>query len=224
MFKSAIGELAARVWDKISIALTILGLIDVTGQVIKWAALVHRLAEIYGNWRDWLFRFLPFQVPPEWHNFVVIGAIIFSVTNIGFYRRTGKIFALQLIFILFLIVAAVTQFLPWLPEGPKLLTSKGHVEPPSAAATIDDAALLITEICLPAGLLLIGTLPIIYVAFLTINVELTYLFYVGEIIGMICVTIGTGVLIAWRWIIGTSLVFSVLIAVNEIYIHCLIPK
>jgi hypothetical protein len=41
---------------------------------------------------------------------------------------------------------------------------------------------------------------------------------------LIAVSIGfSGALIAWRWILGTGLLFVALVASNEIYLHWLTP-
>jgi hypothetical protein len=81
-----------RTWEKIATVLALIGLIDLTGQLIKWAGLIHWLAEKYAGVRAWLFSWLPFHIPPEWHDTIVLVLILFSVTNVGTYQSTGYTF------------------------------------------------------------------------------------------------------------------------------------
>jgi hypothetical protein len=60
------------------------------------AALIHWIVENYALVKNLLFGWLPFHIPPEWHDYILLFFIIFSVTNVGFYQRTGRIFAKQL--------------------------------------------------------------------------------------------------------------------------------
>jgi hypothetical protein len=78
-----------RSWEKIAIVLAVIGLVDVSSQLIKWAASIHWIATKYAIVRAWLFGWLPFHIPPEWHDPIVLFLIILSVTNVGVYRETG---------------------------------------------------------------------------------------------------------------------------------------
>jgi hypothetical protein len=78
-----------RWWEKISAFLAIIALVDLTGQLIKWASIIHWLAEKYAAVRAWLFGWLPFHILPEWHDPIVLFLIVVSVTNVGVYQRTG---------------------------------------------------------------------------------------------------------------------------------------
>jgi hypothetical protein len=83
-------------WEKLATALAVISLVDLSGQLIKWAALIHWIVERYAIVRNWLFGWLPFHVPPEWRNYIVLFLAVFSVTNLGFYQRTGRTYAKQL--------------------------------------------------------------------------------------------------------------------------------
>jgi hypothetical protein len=78
-----------RTWEKIATVLAVIGLIDVSKQLIEWAEWVHWIATQYAIVRTWLFGWLPFHVPPELHDPIVLFLIFFSVTNVGLYRKTG---------------------------------------------------------------------------------------------------------------------------------------
>jgi hypothetical protein len=79
-----------RAWEKIATVLAVIGLIDLSSQLNKWAALIHWFGEKYAIAREWLFGWLPFHIPPGWHDPVVLFLILFSVTNVGVRRRTGR--------------------------------------------------------------------------------------------------------------------------------------
>ena len=78
-------------WSKTASFLAILSLIDVTHQVVEWATFIHAIVSRYVAIRELLFGWLPFHVPQEWHNYVILACVTLSVSNIGFYRATGKI-------------------------------------------------------------------------------------------------------------------------------------
>ena len=77
-------------WEKIGSVLAILGLADLFGQVVKWAAGIHWVVSKYVAARSWVFSWAPFHIPPEWQHSIVLFLLVFSVTSIGFYQRTGK--------------------------------------------------------------------------------------------------------------------------------------
>jgi hypothetical protein len=77
-------------WEKVGMVLAIIGLADLFGQLIKWASAIHWVIDHYRIARIWLFGWLPFHIPPEWHDPIILIFIVFSVVNIGLYRRTGR--------------------------------------------------------------------------------------------------------------------------------------
>jgi hypothetical protein len=81
-----------RTWEKVGTVLAVIGLVDVTGQLIKWATVIHWIAERYATARTWLFGWLPFHIPPERHDSIVLLLIFFSVTNLGSYQSAGYTF------------------------------------------------------------------------------------------------------------------------------------
>jgi hypothetical protein len=67
----------------------VIGLADLSGQLIKWAAVIHWIVTKYAIVRAWLFGWLPFHIPLEWHDPIVLFLILLSVTNMALYRETG---------------------------------------------------------------------------------------------------------------------------------------
>jgi hypothetical protein len=90
-----------RNWEMLATVLAVISLIDLSSQLIKWATLIHWLVERYGFVRNWLFGWLPFRVPPEWRNYIVLFLVLFSVTNVGFYKRMGRTYVKQLFLMVF---------------------------------------------------------------------------------------------------------------------------
>jgi hypothetical protein len=83
---------AWEAWLRVAGFLAIIALVDLTGQLIRWAAWVHWLATQYAIARAWLFGWLPFHIPPDWHDPIILLLIFFSVTNMGSYQSTGYTF------------------------------------------------------------------------------------------------------------------------------------
>jgi hypothetical protein len=79
-----------RRWEKIATVLAVIGLVDLTGQLIKWAALIHWVAEKYAAIRTWAFSWLPFHIPPKWHDPIVLSLVTFSVLHVYVYQKTGR--------------------------------------------------------------------------------------------------------------------------------------
>src|SRR5438477_12813699 len=90
-------ERLATVWSITATVLALIGLVDLTHQLVEWAAFIHEIAEKYAEVRGWCFNRLPFRIPQEWHNYVVLGFILLSVANVGYYRRTGYVLLYQLV-------------------------------------------------------------------------------------------------------------------------------
>jgi hypothetical protein len=199
---------AWRYWEKVAAFLAIIALVDLTRQLIEWAAWVHWIAEKYAAVRTWLFGWLPFHVPPEWHDPIVLLFVFFSVTNVGVYRRTGhsilsifsamwnktihlenlvpRSFVQDIIVGGFLGFAAFFTFLAgvWI------------------VASVAPDGVIINVIVFLGALIV---LPIFYLIFIVFSAF-----------------IYTFVMIAWRWVLTTAAIFGVLVAINEIYM--LLPK
>src|SRR5713226_9762871 len=79
-----------RTWEKVATVLAVIGLADLFGQLIKWAAAIHWIITKYAIVRGWLFGWLPFHIPAELHDIIVLLLIFYSVANGGAYQRTGE--------------------------------------------------------------------------------------------------------------------------------------
>jgi hypothetical protein len=83
---------AWQAWLQVGGVLAVITLVDLTGQLIKWAAVIHWIAAQYAVVRAWLFGWLPFHILPALHDPIVLLLILFGVANVGVYRRTGRNF------------------------------------------------------------------------------------------------------------------------------------
>jgi hypothetical protein len=208
-----------RCWSIASTGLAVIGLIDLTQQLIEWARVIHYIASKYATTREWFFALFPFRLPVSWHNNIVLLSLVLSVVNIGFFRRTRRIFLLTLL-------QAIVYFL--FPHG---LTPSIRLQPDP----IDDFVIKYSYYAFIVGLSLNGCL--IFLFFIIgiiasfVRSDQEYLLYrCGVSLGMFIMyngiaifCIGAGVLLAWRWIAVTAIVFGVLIGVNEAYVHFLQP-
>jgi hypothetical protein len=194
-------------WEKVATVLAIIGLADLSSQLIKWAALIHWAVTKYAIVRAWLFGWLPFHVPPEWHDYIVLFSILLSVTNVGVYRETGASFRSFLI--------AVGKF----PAafGFILVASIGasfyiafHIDPHSTVIYLYDAFVTYG----------IGqVIPII----LTIVLGVLVVPVSMVILWLIFFFFGMAFLVAWRWLLVTVAIFSALVIVNQVYVLWLEP-
>jgi hypothetical protein len=84
------------IWRIIATAFAVIGLVDFARQsIVEWPTGVHRFATQYAIERDWLFGQLPFSVPPEWRDFILLFVILFIVMNVVFYERNRRVFTLS---------------------------------------------------------------------------------------------------------------------------------
>ena len=190
-------------WEKLATALAVISLVDLSGQVIKWAALIHWIVEGYVVVRNWLFGWLPFHVPPEWRNYIVLFFVLFSVTNVGFYKRIGRTYVTQLILMLF-----------------------RNADPPFEASTREERVVLgvSAAIFLIAGVVLLFVMVVELVwGDLPGRFDRQTLDRMGIGAFVVCMAVATGIPIAWRWLLFTAAVFAALIAVNEVYVRWLEP-
>jgi hypothetical protein len=201
------------VWPKIANVLAILSLIELTHQLVEWAAFIHEIAVRYAVVRNWMFSILPFTVPPGWHDYIVLCLIYLSVTNIGFYQRTGRMFFSRM-----LRQAAFEHYLRRhasrrLRLGGPLLFADIEKRDKS-----DEIVVLVSYIVGAIGLLGFFA-SIIYVNFFAPINERPFDARVALLWSGVTVLIASGALFAWRWILGTALVFGAIVAINEMYVH-----
>jgi hypothetical protein len=193
--------------------------------LVEWATFIHEIAEKYAEVRGWCFNRLPFRIPEGWHDYVVLGFIFLSVANIGYYRRTGCVLPYR-------IVKAI-----WDQESPTVLD-----ELEGTNLGIADKLATRISVYLATGAAVVGLIAYMSLGIIGCIILIWAIYYwiigrsaeflssvflsiiVTEVVGgILTVIIGTGVLLSWRWIIGTAVLFGALVGVNEIYVHWLMP-
>jgi hypothetical protein len=191
-------------WEKASAFLAIVALVDLTGQLIKWASIIHWLAEQYAAVRAWLFGWLPFHIPPEWHDPIVLLLILFSVTNVGLYRRTRR---------------TLLYFLFFLGEDKETAELTQHISSrqfyfiwTSALAV----AIIVTSYAFFFGNLIGLANQEKYPISVAIIIVIITSFILGA--NVLCYLV-----VAWRWVLTTTAIFGTLVAVNLAYVQWLEP-
>jgi hypothetical protein len=96
-------SVARKWWGHAGSILFILGLANLFDNVLNWARNVNWIVSKYAGVREWFFAWLPFSVHPIWQDIIVIVLVVFTVTNIGFYQRTGRTY-----------VGYVAQYVPFM--------------------------------------------------------------------------------------------------------------
>ncbi len=209
-------------WQYFLTALALLGLVDVTKQLVEWAALIHWFVEHYATLRTWLFNWSPIHFPPEWHNYIVLGCVMFSITNIGYWRRTGRTYLFD----------ALTFGFMRRPF-PKSVT---RLDMMALVATVAFSLIFMVSTCavlmwfcmkVPAPLFWCRPLSEKCDSWAFLGYLMEGLMSLPRLTQSLLVAafiLGfTGPLIAWRWILSTTLLFVALVSVNEIYVHWLAP-
>jgi hypothetical protein len=288
--------------------LAVIGLVDLTRQLIEWTEVIHQIAIKYAEVREVLFAWIPFYIPHEWHNPIVLITVFFSVINAGVYQRTGQFYTIQLMkrFVAIATRRSLLRDLSTIYDEGKLdgnvhvsgaKTNRAQLRPafkqfchalcqlvrrdrqrvdgsiPDDAGVIDQLELPFSGELSPAANAkkanatgdvlivrldrlarstrnLLNTLSAIidrimykisrngFIVCLTIsaiayiiseimlltgflfgwNILLFYVSGVGSALALLGVFFAAGSLLAWRWILGTALLFSGLFAINEVYV------
>ena len=219
---------AWRWWEKAGSVLAIFGLADLFGQFVKWAGIVHWLVSQYAAAKAWVFSWLPFHIPPEWHDPIVLLLVLFTVTNLGFYRRTGRTYAHHL---LVWARSLILLMLMW-PLFPLAIFSKrfrdhiaaiqGRMRGDEWLASDPMAKKLMigVAVCFTAFVVTAVVWLIFDVRGIPIGPE-----HAGIIIVALMAAnmVFAGGAVAWRWILGTAAAFAAIVAINQIYVWWLAP-
>ncbi|MGP0091280.1 MAG: hypothetical protein ACLPKB_15190 [Xanthobacteraceae bacterium] len=231
--RSAIG----RYWEKIATALSVVSLVDLSEQFIKWAKHIHWVVENYKVAKVWLFGWLPFHIPPDWHDFIILFCIFFSVTNVGLYKRTGRTY------ISYVIVVVAANGAHWLLKPLGMLSRRAKeietklndfvqrqtVGNLSSRAKFNDKefismmlVLLFASIVTWSvidhffGKYIESNLPLHWLPSAAFSLLIILIFFI-----IVMYPILFGILIAWRWIVTTAALFVALVVVNEVYVRWL---
>jgi hypothetical protein len=102
-------EFVKRAWPYIGTVMTVLGLVDLTHQLIEWAQLIHLATMKYVAIREWIFEWMPLRVPTIWRNVIIMGAVTITTASIGYKRKTDNVLPQQ--------VLLFATYIIWWPLG-----------------------------------------------------------------------------------------------------------
>jgi hypothetical protein len=219
---------AWRWWEKAGSVLAIFGLADLFRQFVEWAGIIHWLVSQYSTAKAWVFSWLPFQIPPELHDYIVLLITLFTVINVGFYQRTGRTYIGQLLwFYGFAIVMAPVMIvmMPVLPfskrarEWLKAMKRKGQHDELFAA---DPVAKALTHVAAYSFVLAV-VYGYAWVIARELGTDLLVGYHPVLVASAIWGVVAGGGLLAWRWILGTGAVFAAIVAINQVYVWWLAP-
>jgi hypothetical protein len=195
-----------RTWEKVAVALAVIGLVDLSRQLFEWAAWIHWVATKYAIVKAWLFDWLPFHIPPEWHDPIVLFLILLSVTNIGVYRETR--WRLRSIVEALNTRTALAKF-------PRVLGILFAVSLAGAMIYILIYLDLFETILRAISIINLGP----YVAILSVIAaffSIVVIFPLSVLVASLI--LWTAFLVAWRWLLVAAAIFSALVVVNQVYV------
>jgi hypothetical protein len=179
--------------------------VNLTGRFIEWVPLIDWVSEKYSTWMIVFFSRSPIHIRSQWNDYIVLLCVVFVITNAGYYRRTDKLFITDLLS--FGLSRSIEQGNPHLSK--------------SWQARVDDLGAFLTG-C--AAVVVIGLLPAYcFLTFMSFVIS----FHTNEIVAyakwplIVVVVVGSGFLIAWRWLLSVGLLFALLVVGNEAYLHWL---
>jgi hypothetical protein len=192
-------------WNLIAVPLALIVLVNWTGRFIDWVPLIDWVSEKYATSMMLVFSRLPIRIRSDWNDYIVFLCVVFIITNVGYRRRTGKLF--------------VTDLLSFglsrsLAQGDSDLSK-------SWQARFDDLGAFVTG-C--ATVVVISLLPAycfwtFMSFFISLNADAFVSYAKWPLV--VDVVVGSGCFIAWRWILGLAFLFALLTVGDEAYLHWL---
>jgi hypothetical protein len=215
-----------RAWERVATVLAVIGLIDVSSQLIHWAKLIHEIAEKYAIVRSWLFGWLPFHIPPEWHDPIVLFLIFFSVTNLGYYQTTKNLF--MLFIVKYINTGIWDDITEVFTEAFKRL-NKRH----NRSVVVHQIKRIGFKRFLIKQGLMYAVLVGLFSFFPWFSNERSWwsivliLFFAAVPIAFLAthviMSMLEGAFVAWRWLLTTAAIFGALVAINQVYVLWLEP-
>jgi hypothetical protein len=193
-------------------ALAIIGLADLFSQQIKWAGAINWIIADYRIAEVWLFGWLPFQLPPQWQDYILLSGILFGVTAVADRRETRRLFVFQVFRVTVGVVASLVLILPaMLSERINRLRKRMT---PTAEDLVDEPywfSLVVGLCCVSALLIALFSVGGFTLIGLFAAWPLLTLLFIVVINLIVCA------LITLPWVFSTAQLFGVLIVFNGIY-------
>lgn len=167
--------------------------------MIDWAA------EMYATWIGRVLSLSPIRIPSELNDYIVLSFVIFVITNAGYHQRLGKLFVADLLS--FSLGRSLEQSDPHLDKS-------WQAQFDGIAGTITACAMTVLVCLLP------GYCFLTFISFFLPDLAPRIEAY-AQWPFIIAAIVSSGLLVAWRWVMITGLLFASLVLGNEVYLHWL---
>jgi hypothetical protein len=87
------GDFLRGSWNLIAVPLALIVLVKLTGRFFERLPLIDGAAQKYESWMTWAFSLSPIHIPSGWNDYIVLWCAVFIITNVGYWRRTDKLFS-----------------------------------------------------------------------------------------------------------------------------------
>jgi hypothetical protein len=91
------GDFLRSPWNFIAVPLALIALVNLTGRFFERVPVMDWVAQEYATWMNWVFSLSPIHIPSRWNNYIVLWCVVFVITNVGYYRRSDKLFITDLL-------------------------------------------------------------------------------------------------------------------------------
>jgi hypothetical protein len=192
-------------WSLLAVPISLICLVALTERLVQWAPLIDWVAEKYSAGMAMVLVRSPIHIASEWNDYIILSCVVFVITNVGYHRRTGKLFLRELLSF------GLSRSLE---QGDAHLRESWQAEIDELAAFLTGCAMAVVVGVIPTFCFLM--FMSFFLPALTPTIE-TY----AQWPFIIAVIVSSGFLVAWRWVMITGLLFASLVIGNEIYVHWL---
>ncbi|MGA8612692.1 MAG: hypothetical protein WB760_13550 [Xanthobacteraceae bacterium] len=199
------GDFTRGPWNLIAVPLALIVLVNLTGRFIEWVPLIDLVSEKYATWTILVFSRSPIHIRSEWYDYIVLLCVVFIITNVGYYRRIGKLFITDLLS--FGLSRSLDQGDPNLKK--------------SWQARVDDLGAFLTGCSTVAVISLLPAYGFLTFMSFFISLHTNAIVAYAKWPLVAAVVVGSGCLIAWRWLLTIGLLFALLVVGNGVYLHWL---
>lgn len=220
---------ALRYWRRIALVLALFNLASLFDNYVKWSRWINLAVSHYQAARDWAFAWLPFRVPEDWRDIVVLFLVLLSLTVGGVRSSTGHNYILWLFgtaigAAIGTVVDVLRSPLDWVGK----LGLRFH-----GIARLLDRIEAFGEHLKPDIIsnrrlgemivLLVGHLMLLAMAGATLFAGIDD-YRLAPVMFLLGLWFASGGYFAWRWLLATATAFAALLAVNWVYVSWLVPS
>lgn len=224
---------ALRWWRRIGLLMNSVGLASLFDNVVKWARWIHWTIGQYRFVRDWAFGLLPFQLPDDWRDSVVIAFVILVTTLKGLelQDRLWLIKRLAILCTFGLAIGLLVFGLDWsafaagyLQSGTAILGATIGISIIAFQIAREASAIETPWYRQPEAIaVIVVALALVTWVAVQMWINSTVSVAGAEIAWLIYAWIFAGGFFAWRWTLLTAGAFCALLAINAMYLRLLVP-